>query len=181
MSAPVSYTYTLIAGFNWQVVCFISIVTFCTCTRFGVCVYVVSVRACSALQRFLSLSAVHSLQIISSCVITGSLAEFRICLSGGLQLSLSLGRNIDAPFGRRFHPKLFTGPLLAFLAWPVPVGVSPLTEAVLTSFSTMRDTKPACVPLYPPHSSCHTPNLLSGNLAHRNKQPSGPAPPLILN
>lgn len=98
--------------------------TFCTCTRFGVCVCVVSVRACSAVQRFQSLSAVHSLQIISSCVITGSLAEFRMCLSGGLQLSLSLGRNINAPFGRRFHPKLLTGPLLTFSAWLVPVGVS---------------------------------------------------------
>lgn len=152
--------------------------TFCTCTHFGVCVCVVSVRACSALQRFQSLSAVHSLQIISSCVITGSLAEFRMCLSGGLQLSLSLGRNIDAPFGRRFHPKLLIGPLLTFLAWLVPVGVSRRSVKVILYH---EGQKTSLCPLYSPHSSCHTPNLLSGNLAHRNKQPSGPRPPLILN
>ena len=125
-------------------------VIFCICAPFVLCVsvyIVISIRNWSALQRFQSLPAAHSLQIISSCVITGSLAEFRMCLSGGLQLSLSLGRNIDVPFGRWFHPKLLTGPLHAVLAWPVPIGVKPLTKAVLTSFSTTRDTKPACVPL----------------------------------
>lgn len=81
--------------------------------------------ACSALQRFQFLPAAHSLQIISSCVITGSLAEFRTCLSVGLQHSLSLGCNIDVPFGRWFHPKLLTGPLRTFLARLVPVGVKP--------------------------------------------------------
>lgn len=77
------------------------------------CLFGVSIRACSALQRFQFPTAAHSLQIISSCVITGSLAEFRTCLSVGLQLSPSLGCNVDVPFGRQFS-KLLIGPLRTF-------------------------------------------------------------------
>ncbi len=69
-----------------------------------------------------------------------------MCLSDGLQLSLSVGCNIDVPFGRQFYPKLLTRPMHAFLAWLVPVGVKSLTQAVLISFSVTRGTKPACVP-----------------------------------
>lgn len=72
----------------------------------------------AASQRTQSLPAAHSLQIISSCVITGSLAEFRACLSAGLQLFLSLGCNIDVPFGW-FYPKLLTETSHAFLGLDV--------------------------------------------------------------
>lgn len=122
--------------------------------------------------------------MISSCVITGSLAEFRTCLRVGLQRSPSPACNIDVPFGRRFHPKLLTGdPCNTFFRRcrsQLERGL--LTQAALTSLPATRDTKkPGCVPLSPPLSSCHPPlNLLSGNVAHQNTtQPSCLGPQLI--
>ncbi len=135
---------------------------------------VVSIRACSALQRFQSLPAARSSQIISSCVITGSLAEFRTCLSGGLQLFRSLGRNIDVPFGRRFHPKPLTGPLHAFFSTTGPRRSQTSQTGWLNIIVNHEGHKKQPVP---PSNlltlPCYTLNLLSGNLAHRNKQPSG--------
>lgn len=121
------------------------------------------------------LPAARSLQMISSCVITGSLAEFRTCLSVGLQRSPSPACNIDVPFGRRFHPKLLTGPLCTFSAQPVPAGVKPPHAGsvnVILHHEGHKKQKKQKTSLRPPLtsslSSRHPLNLLSGNLAHQN-------------
>lgn len=115
------------------------------------------------------LPAAHSLQTIFSCVITGSLAEFRTCLSVGLQRSPSPACNIDVPFGRRFHPKLLTGPLCTFSAQPVPAGVKPPhAGSVNVILHHEGHKKNSLLSLTSSLSSRHPLNLLSGNLAHQN-------------
>lgn len=123
--------------------------------------------------------------MISSCVITGSLAEFRTCLRVGLQRSPSPACNIDVPFGRRFHPKLLTGdPCNTFFsAQPLPAGAKPphaggVNVAPRHEGHTKKKQAashshllcPLAIPL----------NLLSGNVAHQNTtQPSCLGPQLI--
>lgn len=116
------------------------------------------------------LPAAHSLQMISSCVITGSLAEFRTCLSVGLRRSPSPACNIDVPFGRRFHPKLLTGPSCTFSAQPVPVGVKPPHAGSVNVILHHEGHKNTSLrpPLTSSLSSRRPLNLLSGNLAHQN-------------
>lgn len=117
--------------------------------------------------------------MISSCVITGSLAEFRTCLSVGLQRSPSPPCNIDVPFGRRFHPKLLTGPLCTFSAQPVPAGVKPPHAGSVNVILHHEGHKNTSLrpPLASSLSSRHSPKSAVwefGPSKHNNPAVSGP-------
>lgn len=125
--------------------------------------------------------------MISSCVITGSLAEFRTCLRVGLQRSPSPACNIDVPFGRRFHPKLLTGdPCNTFFRHSrSQLERNLLARAALAPLPTRHEGHKKKKKQAVSHSHLLCPlaiplNLLSGNVAHQNTtQPSCLGPQLI--
>lgn len=125
--------------------------------------------------------------MISSCVITGSLAEFRTYLRVGLQRSPSPPCNIDVPFGKWFHPKLLTeDPCNTFFsAQPLPAGAKPPHARRRSCHSLPRGKQKKKTKQAVSHSHLICPlaiplNLLSGNVAHQNTtQPSCLGPQVI--